>query len=264
MIKTKTSFRFLIVFFVLLLFLSACSKEGASSLSEEALSSASGESSCEVSDENSSESESQVADVIEDGFYILYTEGDVDFSKAPKAEINIYPWNDDYNPYAYGQVVFKKDDGFYVYMYCEESNPKTQITQIGGDVYLDSALEFFCDYKPKANSVKRNYINLEMNSAGVYLAQYGQKSVLELSEERITVKGNRKKDYWSVTAHIPLQLLIDVYGDVEFGEGSVVACNFTKCGSGTKIKHWGTWQALGGTSPNFHQPEFFAKVQIKR
>ena len=25
-------------------------------------------------------------------FYILYTDGEVDFSKAPKAQIAIYPW----------------------------------------------------------------------------------------------------------------------------------------------------------------------------
>lgn len=253
--------RLSLVIFALLFLLTACSGEDTCSISEESSSVAEGESSLLASDENE---DSVSADVLEDGFYILYTENEVDFSKAPKAEINHYPWNSDYNPYAYGQAIFKKDDGFYIYMYCKESNPKTQITEIGGDVYLDSALEFFCDYSPKENSTKRNYINLEMNSAGVYLAQYGQKSILELSDKRITVTGNRKKDYWTVTAHIPMEVLKDIYGDIEIGEGSVVACNFTKCGSGTKIKHWGTWQLLGGTSPNFHQPQYFAKVQIRK
>ncbi len=198
-------------------------------------------------------------------FFILYTEDEVDFSKAPKAEIEYYPWNNDYTPYAYGQAVFKKDDGFYVFMYCEESNPKTEIKQIGGNVYLDSALEFFCDFRPekqKWNNI--NYINLEMNSAGVYLACYGNYSVLKLSKERIKVKGEVFDDYWTVTAYIPLELIKDVYGDFEIGEGSVVECNFTKCGSGTKIKHWGTWQPLGGGNPNFHQPKYFAEVEIRK
>ncbi len=215
-------------------------------------------------DVTSESNESQEFSDPEDGFYILYTEDEVDFSKAPKAEISIYPWNDDYKPYAYGQVVFKKDDGFYVYMYCEESNPKTVITEIGGNVYLDSALEFFCDYNPQKNKWKKNYINLEMNSAGVYLAQYDGKSILDLSDEKITVEGERRKDYWSVTAHIPLELLKDVYGEINIEEGSIVECNFTKCGSGTKIKHWGTWQMLPGTTPNFHQPKRFAEVQIRK
>ncbi|MBO7254211.1 MAG: hypothetical protein J6V36_02790, partial [Clostridia bacterium] len=74
--------------------------------------------------ESESSSKEDNSDVNKE-FYILYTEDEVDFSKAPKAEIKYYPWNNDYTPYAYGQVIFKKDDGFYVFMYCEESNPKT-------------------------------------------------------------------------------------------------------------------------------------------
>ncbi len=205
-------------------------------------------------------------DVSEDGeFFILYTEDEVDFSKAPKAEIKYYPWNDDYTPYAYGQVIFKKDDGFYVFMYCEESDPKTEIKQIGGNVYLDSALEFFCDFRPEKQRWNEiNYINLEMNSAGVYLANYGQFSVLRLSKERMRVKGEVFDNYWTVTAYIPLRLIKNIYGDFEIGEGSVVECNFTKCGSGTEIKHWGTWQPLGGENPNFHQPRYFEEVEIRK
>ena len=53
---------------------------------------------------------------------------------------------------------------YYVFMYCEESNPKTEIKEIGGNVYLDSALEFFCDFRPeKQKGSAINYINLEMN-----------------------------------------------------------------------------------------------------
>ena len=201
----------------------------------------------------------------EDGeFFVLYTEGEVDFSKAPKAEISNYPWNNDYAPYAYGQIIFKKDDGFYIFMYCEESNPKTEITEIGGNVYKDSALEFFCDYKPRRFTSSVNYINLEMNSAGVYLANYGRDSILNLSKKRISVKGEVFDKYWTVTAHIPMKVLTDIYGDYEIGVGSTIKCNFTKCGSGTEIRHWGTWQPLGGDEPNFHQPKAFATVEIRK
>lgn len=266
---SKILLKVLVVVFSLLFLLTSCNssnsktEDNSSLISSDDLSQqASDVADSEISEESKEESEEFLPP--DDGFYILYTEDEVDFSKAPKAEINKYPWNNDYAPYAYGQVVFKKDDGFYVYMYCKESNPKTVITENGGNVYLDSALEFFCDYNPQKVKVSKNYINLEMNSAGVYLAQYNGKPVDSMSDEKITVEGLRRKDYWSVTAHIPLGLIKDVYGDVEIGEGSIVECNFTKCGSGTKIKHWGTWQELSGTSPNFHQPELFAKVQIKK
>jgi len=214
--------------------------------------------------ESESSSKEDDSDVNKD-FYILYTEDEVDFSKAPKAEIKYYPWNNDYTPYAYGQAVFKKDDGFYVFMYCEESNPKTEIKEIGGNVYLYSALEFFCDFRPeKQKGSAINYINLEMNSAGVYLSMYGKISVLKLSKERMRVKGEVFDDHWTVTAYIPLALIKNVYGDFEIGEGSIVECNFTKCGSGTEIKHWGTWQQLRGATPNFHQPKYFSKVEIRK
>lgn len=262
-----------LVFFIAMIF-SACGTESGDNLSATDVSADILHSSAESNAESVEESQAVLESAEEssessveaplDSFYILYTEDEVDFSKAPKAEISNYPWNSDYTPYCYGQVVFKKDDGFYVHMYCEESNPKTEIKENGGNVYLDSALEFFCDYNPKKDKTTPNYINLEMNSAGVYLAQYNHSPVLDLTDEEIEVSGNRRKNYWSVTAHIPIGVIKDVYGEFELGEGSIVECNFTKCGSGTKIKHWGTWQTLGGSSPNFHQPEFFARVEIRK
>lgn len=216
----------------------------------------------ELSEEQSDASQEVSED---DGeFYILYTEDEVDFSKAPKAEILNYPWGKEYTPYAYGQVIFRKDDGFYVYMYCEEKNPKTTVTQIGGSVYLDSCLEFFCDYRPETRKREAHYINLEMNSKGIYLANMGGKPVKWLSDEKIVVRGKVYEDYWCVTAHIPVGLIKDVYGDFYIGEGSVVECNFTKGGSETEIPHYGTWQMLRGSKPDFHQPYFFAEVEIKR
>ncbi|MBE6649607.1 MAG: hypothetical protein E7614_08865 [Ruminococcaceae bacterium] len=206
--------------------------------------------------------------LIDDGeFYIPYLKADeeIDFSNAPKAEILLYPWNSDYTPYAYAQLVFRENDGFYLFMYCEESNPKTEVTQIGGEVYRDSALEFFCNYYPegKEDRYPSTYVNLEMNSAGVYLANYRNYPLNALSGARVTVTGETFDGYWTVSAKIPLKLLKDLYRTVEFKRGSFVECNFTKCGSGTDIPHWGTWQPLGGETPNFHQPHSFKLVQIR-
>jgi hypothetical protein len=215
------------------------------------------------SESDASENETSNAPVNNSQFYVYYTEDEVDFSKAPKAEISRYPWGDEYTPYAYGQVIFKKDDGFYIHMYCEESNPQTTIFENGGTVYKDSCMEFFCDYRPQSSTYGgKDYINLEMNSAGVYLANFRGRSFEHHTNERITVTSEKGDTYWTVTAHVPLKLIEDLYGSAPKGIGDEIRCNFTKCGSGTDIPHYGTWRPLLGDTPNFHQPKLFKKVKI--
>lgn len=256
-------FKFLIPILVFSLLFSSCAKDNSSKITDESDVSEENES-YDVSSEESSEDVSAESTIQSGEFFILYTEEEVDFSKAPKAEINKYPWGDEYTPYAYGQVIFKKDDGFYVFMYCEEKNPRAEIKENGGSVYTDSCLEFFCDYRPQTEGRRKNYINLEMNSLGVYLANYRSQPVDTLSNSRMTVKGEVFENYWTVTAHIPLDMIMDVYGEFELGEGSYVKCNFTKCGSGTEIPHYGSWRMLKGDTPNFHQPDCFKRVQIRK
>ncbi len=266
--------------FTFLFLLSACgegeesSKSGITSLtaSDVSVETTSGENNSseestvvsENSDNLESSELSEDSSVVDGEFYIPYLKADeeIDFSKAPKAEILLYPWNSDYTPYAYAQLVFRENDGFYLFMYCEESNPKAEVTEIGGEVYRDSAMEFFCNYNPDS-PYPSTYINLEMNSKGIYLAHYRNLSILNLSSARVTVTGETFDGYWTLNAKIPLKLLKHIYSNVKIGKGSFVECNFSKCGSGTDIPHWGTWQPLGGETPNFHQPDSFKRVEIR-
>ena len=201
-------------------------------------------------------------------FYALYLKenAEISFDKAPKAMIDIYKWGDEYAPAAYAQMVFREGDGFYVRMHCDEPGPKVTFTEFSDDVYLDSCLEFFADYVP--NDDDERYVNIEMNAAGAFFASWssgiGQYSETDMLKDAIKVEPLKESDGWNVTVHVTLETLAKLYPGASWTEGSVIKCNFYKCGSGCVIPHYGVWSEIDLKNPNFHTPEFFKEVKISR
>lgn len=94
-----------------------------------------------------------------------------DWNSIEKALMDETPWVKDYVPVTYGQIVFVKNDGFYIRLTCEEKEPKATYTKWMDPVYNDSCMEFFACFD--ANS--QSYINVEVNSLGTALSAYGAK-----------------------------------------------------------------------------------------
>ena len=199
-------------------------------------------------------------------FFILYTDGEVDFSKAPKAYVNIYRWGQSYMPVTYGQIVFKEGDGFYVRMETEETNPRAVNTQRHSSVCQDSCLEFFAVYDP-ANSMK--YINIEMNAIGTWLCYFCESNkvnnIIEKSSDSLPeIEPFKTETTWGTTLHVPLDMIEDCYPGVKITEGSTILMNFYKCGDKTDKPHWGAWSEVETEKPNFHVPQYFSEVEIRK
>ncbi len=202
-------------------------------------------------------------------FYALYKSAneEIDFTDAPKAYIDIYAWSDAYTPTSYAQIIFREGDGFHVKMFCEEQNPRAIYTEFDDPVYLDSCLEFFCDFHPE--TFDGHYINTEMNANGAFLTYWAAGSgnyemIADHSSHISSVSSFKTEDGWGVDLFIPLAMLRDMYKGAEWGEGSVIRGNFYKCGSDCEIKHYGVWKRIDLPHPNFHVPEFFGEIEIKR
>jgi len=199
-------------------------------------------------------------------FYILYTDGEVDFSKAPTARVNIYKWGQQYMPRTEAKIIFKEDDGFYVRMECEEKNPLAEKTEFGASVCEDSCMEFFANYQPKTSD---RYINIEMNSIATCLCyfcrdRYETVSIEKLSDALPEVEAFKTETTWGINLHVPLKMLRDAYGEFTLKEGDTVTMNLYKCGNKTKIPHYGTWSEICTERPDFHQPSCFSEVEIRR
>lgn len=198
-------------------------------------------------------------------FYILYTKDEVDFTNAPKADIDIYRWGTDYTPKAYAQVIFKEGDGFYVRMECEETDPRAVHTDYSDPVYEDSCLEFFVIYMPDLSG---KYINTEMNANGAYLCYFCESNSNNVTIDTVTdsmptVTSFKTEISWGVNLYVPLDLIRDAYGSADITLGSKVLANFYKCGDKTAVRHYGSWNEVISENPNFHLPECFAEIEIR-
>jgi hypothetical protein len=131
-------------------------------------------------------------------------------------------------------------------------------------VWQDSCVEFF---------VKQgeNYRNFEFNSLGVCLSAIGSdrsarerldkgsmSQILRFPTLSIESLPSENVPFdWSLTVAIPLKL-IGLKPESQF------MANFYKCGDNTKVPHYISWSPICTSVPDFHQPGFFAPLELAR
>ena len=189
-------------------------------------------------------------------------EKNVDFASVQRADIDCYKWLSGYEPEAFAKVAFIPGDGFYVRLSCREAEPVAKHFGKGVSVCLDSALEFFLD----AAGDGKNYLNVETNSAGALLAEFGpvrhhRRGVSELFD----VKASRDGEFWYVEYRLPLDTLAELFGDSvkNIGSGHRFTGNFYKCGDDTPAPHYGMWNPVDSEIPDFHRPDGFGELIIE-
>jgi len=131
-------------------------------------------------------------------------------------------------------------------------------------VWQDSCVEFF---------VKQEdfYRNFEFNSLGVCLSAFGpdRNSRTRLDEASLAqilrfpslsienLPSESVAANWSLTVAIPLEL-------IGLNPGSQFMANFYKCGDKTIVPHYISWSSIGTSAPDFHQPRYFAPLELAR
>lgn len=184
-----------------------------------------------------------------------------DWRKIEKAYINEYVWGGDYRPKAYAQLAFVPKKGFVCRLTAYEKDPKAIYYNDMEPVYKDSCLEFFARYK------KGGYVNCEINSNGAILSAYGEGRGERVPLDKLAghfpaVKVKKDKDKWSAEVVVDLEIIKAVYGTSVFKENSVIYCNFFKCGDDCDVVHYGSYSPIGAEKPDFHRPEYFAKMTL--
>ncbi len=185
-----------------------------------------------------------------------------DWSSIEKALMDETPWVKDYVPVTYGQVVFVKNDGFYIRMTCEEKEPKATYTKWMDPVYKDSCMEFFACFD--ANS--KAYINVEVNSLGTALSQCGVKgkrtTVSETLGYPLVVAAEVKDSEWSILIHLTLEEIEKLFGVKPeiFVSGYAFRANLYKCGDSTAVPHYNMWNRVDTKKPSYHEPDYFGKM----
>lgn len=153
--------------------------------------------------------------------------------------------------------------------YIVEKNILAQETHTNGNVYKDSCVEFFVSFD------KENYYNCEFNCIGIAHLAYGKdrnnrKFVEPEIVRKIEIKsslGNRPFDEkngnfeWEMMIRIPVKCF--AFDQIKTIEGKKATANFYKCGDSTSEPHYVTWNPVKTENPDYHQPDFFGKVEFE-
>ncbi len=196
--------------------------------------------------------------------YLIKAVERVDFTNAPRAEIDCYKWEADYAPHACAQLVWVEDSGLALRMTCDEADPTAVYKSYGDPVYRDSCMEFFL-----SADGGEHYINFEMNSAGALLSEFGTKDFPRTPISSFVTppvphaEVSPESGSWSVELFIPTSLIEALFGQ-SIGPGSTLLGNFYKCGDDTPKPHFGMWNEIDSATPCFHLPEFFAPLKIEK
>lgn len=189
----------------------------------------------------------------------------IDFSRAHKAEIDCYPWDDGdgYRPRAYGQVVYDRENLF-VRLACRERDPLVTYDRPNQPVYQDSCLEFFINPTPERDT----FMDFELNAAGVLLLGHYRDGDFRLLDPEsrpdfdIRCERDPAEGWWSVQLRIPFSFLREVFG-LDGDCPKSMAVNLYKCGDHTTHPHYGCWSPIpSGGKPDFFRSDCFGTLLL--
>lgn len=78
-----------------------------------------------------------------------------------------------------------------------------------------------------------------------------------------SIKSCCNSKFWTVEYSIPFTFIEKYFGKLDIGPGYRLEGNFYKCGDETKYPHYGCWNPIKISSPDFHRPEFFGDLVLE-
>lgn len=195
-----------------------------------------------------------------------------DWCDMERANVDSYVWGGAERAYpTYGQLVYAKTNdaqsGLYIHLFCEEKHPVSKEKQLDGMVCMDSCMEFFFGMHD-ADTVDMHYLNIESNSLGTTFMSYGESRhgrvfLDALGIERFPVSVHIGDEGWEVFVFVPETSLKKIFGLSDINESTVMTGNFYKCDENANAP-FGSWAPIVAPKPDFHRPEYFGKIVIKK
>jgi hypothetical protein len=192
---------------------------------------------------------------------IIASPGEI--GQCDKFKVEQYNWGGEYRPHTSGQLAVCADGSFYAVMTCFEKAPGYEIAAQDGPVYRDSAMEVFIQPYP-AGENKSTYMNFEMNSGGVLLAEYGpgrggRRHFPSDIRNNIKCRVTTEEGRWNAELMVPPEAVFYTCGRNDFAGGDRIRFNFYKISEQHEPVHFGSLTEITSPVPDFHLPEFFAE-----
>ena len=172
-----------------------------------------------------------------------------------------FVWEDAFpSPYKTTARMVHSEEGVTVKMTAEEWPLRITTMELNGSICTDSCMEFF--FTP--NATDKDYINVEINPAGVSLISIGEgrynRRRIDISGEGVRVETLIKPlEGWELMLFLPYSFMKKYFSEVS----GLFRANFYKCGDKTVIQHYCTWNEVVAPKPDYHRPECFGKITLE-
>ena len=182
-------------------------------------------------------------------------------------KVNNYLWKENnYKPDVEVKLYYSNEN-LLVHFRAFEKYITAKYLNINDPVYKDSCVEFFVNLFPDKSDA---YFNFEINAIGTIYAGFGNvknntfidvkdiETIRVFSTIKEPVVGAIQNDNWEIKLIIPIKLFEKFY-NLKF-MGNNAKANFYKCGDESQFEHYGCWNPIISSFPNFHLPEYFGDL----
>lgn len=192
------------------------------------------------------------------------------FDGAAFSELTSYHWEsaEPYRPKTFCKIGVA-GDCLKAALKCYEASPVAVFEDRDDPIYKDSCLEFFA----APVDGRKEYINVECNSKGVFLTEFGEgregrrlvSAITDLSPVVEPFFGEDDNgSYWGVEITLTKAFLSALYSvpenEIIF---KCVKANFYKCGDECAVPHYLAFSPVTTLPPGFHNPECFATFKTE-
>lgn len=184
--------------------------------------------------------------------------GSSEWEKANEAYVSVNRWQEYTKAPTTTVKLLRGPHGISVLMHTDERELRAVCDKQNGDVYLDSCMEFF--FKP--DNLDTRYFNFELNPKGIMHLGLGDgrhgRTLMDTDRAAFSIVSDAKEGDWTLKFYIPDSFILSVFGQIS----PICNGNFYKCGDGTGHMHFGAWAEVEVPAPDFHQPDFFGKLEM--
>lgn len=163
----------------------------------------------------------------------------------------------------------RTQDALHLRFLVREAEPRITCRRMNDPVYTDSCVEFFVQPLGQPGTP---YLNFEMNAAGTLLLGKGVerngRTLLQpedvgdiriLSASSVDASGN---PWWEIRLTVPHRWLEAQVPGFQAESGACLRLNLYKCGDATWVPHYGSWNPMTSSEPDFHRPEDFGTLAL--
>jgi hypothetical protein len=177
-----------------------------------------------------------------------------DFSYKPDVEFAIgYTENEILLKYYVTEEHFKAEKTVSNQMVCEDSCVEFFVSPAGDGIYYNIEFNGISTCLLGAGTARENNTKADPE----IISKIRRKS--SLGNDPLTAREG--KISWTITIAIPPEIFF--HHKIQKLEGRTFRANFYKCGDKLSVPHYVTWNPVGTSKPDFHQPDYFGMLEFK-